>query len=173
MADELKDLGEEPLEEDLAAGLKKKKFSGKQLVIFVILPLLGVSVIGTGVYFMFFAHAAERAAAAKKAENEKKSVLFFDLPELLVNLNAGGHKANYLKIKISLEVDREATLAQLEEKQPRIIDNFQIYLRELRIEDLNGAAGMFRLKEELLQRVNTSIAPAQVKDVLFREMLVQ
>lgn len=173
MAEELKDPDEEPSEEDLAAGLKKKKFSGKQLVLFVILPLLGVSAVGAGVYFMFFAHAAEKAAAEKKVADEKKSVLFFDLPEFLVNLNTGGHKANYLKIKISLEVDREATMAQLKEMQPRIIDNFQVYLRELRIEDLNGAAGMFRLKEELLQRVNTSIAPAQVKDVLFKEMLVQ
>ena len=173
MADELKDEGEESQEEDAAAGLKKKKFSGKQLVLFIVLPLLLLSGVGAGVYFMFFAHAAEKEAAAKKVADDKKSVLFFDLPEFLVNLNTGGQKASYLKIKVSLEVDRAATMAVLKDDQPRIIDSFQVYLRELRIEDLNGAAGMFRLKEELLQRVNNSIAPAQVKDVLFKEMLVQ
>jgi flagellar FliL protein len=56
---------------------------------------------------------------------------------------------------------------------PRIVDNFQVYLRELRLEDLQGAAGMYRLREELLNRVNAAVRPAQVKDVLFKEMIVQ
>jgi flagellar FliL protein len=56
---------------------------------------------------------------------------------------------------------------------PRIMDNFQVYLRELRIEDLKGSAGMYRLREELLVRVNAAAAPAKVRDVLFKEMLVQ
>ena len=64
-------------------------------------------------------------------------------------------------------------LAQLESLLPRVVDNFQVYLRELRVEDLNGSAGLYRLKEELLVRVNTAIKPHKVNDVLFREMLVQ
>jgi flagellar protein FliL len=56
---------------------------------------------------------------------------------------------------------------------PRIIDNFQVYLRELRVEDLKGSGGMYRLREELLLRVNAAVAPAKINDVLFKEMLVQ
>ena len=56
---------------------------------------------------------------------------------------------------------------------PRIVDNFQVYLRELRIEDLQGSAGLQRLREELLLRVNASTKTAKVRDVLFKEMLVQ
>ncbi len=56
---------------------------------------------------------------------------------------------------------------------PRIVDNFQIYLRELRIEDLRGSDGIYRLREELLARVNAAVAPVKVTDVLFKEMLVQ
>jgi flagellar protein FliL len=56
---------------------------------------------------------------------------------------------------------------------PRIIDNFQVYLRELRVEDLRGSGGIYRLREELLTRVNAATAPAKVVDVLFKEMLVQ
>ena len=78
-----------------------------------------------------------------------------------------------MKIKVSLEVESEAMLAQLEALLPRVVDNFQVYLRELRVEDLNGSAGLYRLREELLVRVNTAIKPHKVKDVLFREMLVQ
>jgi flagellar protein FliL len=56
---------------------------------------------------------------------------------------------------------------------PRIVDSFQVYLRELRVEDLQGAAGVHLLREELLTRVNASVKPVKVNDVLFREMLVQ
>ena len=52
--------------------------------------------------------------------------------------------------------------------------NFQVYLRELRVEDeLSGSAGVYRLKEELLARVNAAVEPINVTDVLFKEMLVQ
>ena len=56
---------------------------------------------------------------------------------------------------------------------PRIVDNFQVYLRELRIEDLQGAAGMYRLREELLSRVGKAAQPAEIVDILFKEMLIQ
>ena len=45
---------------------------------------------------------------------------------------------------------------------PRIVDIFQTYLREVRTNDLNGSAGLFRLKEELTRRVNLTVAPHQV-----------
>ncbi len=99
--------------------------------------------------------------------------VFYDLPEMLVNINTGGRKSVFLKIRVSLELDSSDEIVQVESVMPRIIDNFQVYLRELRIEDLKGSAGMYRLREELLKRVNVAVAPAKVNDVLFKEMLVQ
>jgi flagellar FliL protein len=99
--------------------------------------------------------------------------VFYDLQEMLVNINTGGRKPVYLKIRVSLELASTNDIAQVEAVMPRIIDNFQIYLRELRIEDLKGSAGMYRLREELLKRVSVAAAPAKVNDVLFKEMLVQ
>ncbi len=64
-------------------------------------------------------------------------------------------------------------MEKLESILPRIVDNFQVYLRELRVEDLNGSAGLQRLREDLLLRVTNAAAPAVVKDVLFRELLIQ
>lgn len=90
-----------------------------------------------------------------------------------MNLNSGGRKASYLKVSVALEVEDESSIPDIEAKLPRIIDNFQVYLRELRVDDLDGSAGMFRLKEELLRRVNASVAPTQINDILFKEMLIQ
>ena len=99
--------------------------------------------------------------------------VFYDLQEMLVNINTGGRKPVYLKIRVSLELETSDDIGRVEGMMPRIVDNFQVYLRELRIEDLKGSAGMYRLREELLKRVNVAVAPAKVNDVLFKEMLVQ
>jgi flagellar FliL protein len=101
------------------------------------------------------------------------TAVFYDLPEMLVNINTAGRKRNFLKLRVSLELVDEADINIVENVLPRIVDNFQVYLRELRLEDLQGAAGMYRLREELLARVNAAVQPAQVKDVLFKEMIVQ
>lgn len=159
--------------DDLASGLeKKKKLSGKQLVLFVILPAVALIIAGAVAFFLL-SGGEDKPAESEVASGEKTELLFYDLPEMLVNLNTGGRKASYLKIKVALEIDRQSILLELEKKLPRVINEFQVYLRELRPEDLNGSAGMFRLKEELLTRVNTALYPTQVKDVLFKEMLVQ
>ena len=111
--------------------------------------------------------------AAEVAKLNAGNVSFYDLPEMLVNLSTGGNQSTYLKIKVSLEIGDPAIAPQLEALLPRIVDNFHVYLREVRLDDLNGSAGLYRLKEELLLRVNTAVQPLKINDVLFREMLVQ
>lgn len=116
---------------------------------------------------------AEMVDGQEQTQIISGDAVFYDLQEMLVNLNTGGRKAVYLKIRVSLELENADDIVKVEEMMPRIVDNFQIYLRELRIEDLKGSAGMYRLREELLKRVNVAVAPAKVNDVLFKEMLVQ
>ncbi len=168
---------EEDGEEDGEDEPKKKRLSGKQLVLFGAVPLLVIGLgVGAAFYFgLLGGHGEDGAEVAEQAPEEADidDVVFFDLPEILVTLNASGRSANYLKMKVSLELTDKDALDRLEALMPRIVDNFQVYLRELRLEDLNGSAGLFRLKEELLTRVNAAVHPARVNDVLFREMLVQ
>lgn len=180
MSEETEAPGEDG-DEDLAEGLEKKKISGK-LILIIVIALL---VIGGGAAVtMFFMggddeHAAdlegggqEHGLEADDEDAEPTDLLFFDLEPMVINLNTGGGKASYLKLTISLEVDRQSAIDELTKKMPRVVDNFQVYLRELRIEDLNGSAGMFRLKEELLIRVNEAVYPTRVHDVLFKEIFI-
>lgn len=169
------DLGEE------GAGQAPSKGRGlpvKKLLLFVVLPLLLLGSGGAGAYFMglldpLIDKQAAHGEGEEAAEAAPTASIYYDLPELLVNLNTGSRKSNFLKISVALELDDEATIDRLQTVMPRIIDNFQVYLRELRIEDLSGSAGIERLREELLLRVNAAIRPAKVRDVLFKEMLVQ
>ena len=79
----------------------------------------------------------------------------------------------YLKVKVVLEVKEEKQAEAIKPTMPRVADIFQTYLRELRASDLNGSAGLFRLKEELTRRVNAAVSPSQVSAVLFKEIVVQ
>lgn len=162
-------------------GLPKKGRSGKKLILFILLPLLLLGggaggLIATGIIDLGGGDAAAHGDehAEKKAEPEKKKeTVFYDLPDLLVNLSSTGRRANYLKIRVSIEAGSQEDVQKLQALAPRIIDNFQVYLRELRVNDLQGSAGMSRLREELLRRVSVAVEPVKVHDILFREMLVQ
>jgi flagellar protein FliL len=137
----------------------------------VLLLVTGGVLYMTGVVDKLIGHKEE--VAADKLPPPPPATVFFDLPDLLVNLNTAGRKASFLKLSISLELERADDLPRVQAVMPRIIDNFQVYLRELRVEDLRGSGGIYRLREELLTRVNAAAAPVKVVDVLFKEMLVQ
>jgi flagellar FliL protein len=107
-----------------------------------------------------------------KGDDKKKVTSFVDLPEMTVNLDSGDHK-QYLRVKIALEVGEEKLAEQIKPLMPRVLDTFQTYLRALRPSDLEGSAGLYRLKEELTKRVNLAVAPATIDAVLFKEMMVQ
>ena len=148
----------------------------KKLIIIAVVLLLAIGGIAAAYFTGLLQPIIELITGEEATEEEKvdkENAVFFPLEELIVNLNAGGRKSTFLKIRISLELADGEDISRIESVMPRIMDNFQVYLRELRIEDLKGSAGMYRLREELLTRVNAAAAPAKIRDVLFKEMLVQ
>ena len=160
------DQSEEGAPQEAAAPKKSKK---KLIMIAAAALLLVAGGGGAGWFFFFRGHGEEpRAEAASKAP------IFLDVPEVLVNLvGAPGERIQYLKVKVVLELKEEKQIDAIKPTMPRVSDIFQTYMRELRPSDLNGSAGLFRLKEELTRRVNVAVAPGQVNAVLFKEIVIQ
>jgi flagellar FliL protein len=124
---------------------------------------------GTGAYFMM-----RKPAESTPAVAQVKPPVFVDVPEVLVNLSTtANERTQYLKVKIVLELPDATVTPQVQSTMPRVMDAFQTYLRELRPSDLDGSAGLYRLKEELTRRVNVAIAPSRINAVLFKEIVVQ
>lgn len=171
MADENAAAGEDGEDgaEGAAGGGRKKLFLFGGIGLVVLLAAGGAGYY----YFLMGDSAPRRVPDQPEVQKEmQKPVVFFDLPEMTVNLATDG-RTTYLKVRIALEVEDRAMIDQIQPYLPRILDAFQIYLRELRPADLEGSAGLFRLKEELLRRINVSVYPAKVEGVLFKEILVQ
>jgi flagellar FliL protein len=142
----------------------------------------GILLVAGGVGGAFYAgmldgvlglNAENGAAEGEMAGTASAEPVFYELPDIVVSLNTGERKSRFLKVRVNLELDSADDVPQIERVMPRIMDHFQIYLRELRMEDINGSAGTFRLREELLKRVSASAKPAQINDVLFVEMITQ
>lgn len=138
--------------------------SKKKLFIYAGGGVLLLLVLVAAYFFLF---------AGKPGEKEEPKGVFFDLPELTVNLAATAERPQYLRAKVALEVSDDKVIEVIKKSLPRVLDAFQVHMRELRAVDLEGSAGLYRLREELTRRINHSIQPAKVRAVLFKELVVQ
>ncbi|WGM38642.1 flagellar basal body-associated FliL family protein [Caulobacter sp. NIBR1757] len=183
---------------DGEAPAKKKP----KMMVLIIAGVAALAVLGgggAGAYFMFLkpkpaGEHAEEAKDKKKDKKEKKGehgakdgkaeagapvvkegpdgVVFYTLPDIIVNMQTADGKATFLKLKLTLELPNEELAEELTPEMPRMNDMFQTFLREMRPEDLSGSQGSYQLRMEILRRVNLLVAPHKVNAVLIEEMLI-
>lgn len=147
-----------------------------KLFIIIGAAVLVLLVAGTGLFFVMSSGAsapAEGGGHGATSTEAAQSTFIFNLAPMMVNLNSEDGSQPVMKLTIALEVADEHMMTEIQPRLPKVIDAFQVYMRELRKSDLEGSAGIYRLKEELLRRVNIAIYPAHVQSVLFKEILVQ
>jgi flagellar protein FliL len=159
--------------------IKKLLGNKKMLIIVAAAALLVVGGGGAGAYFFLFSGSSD-AKGAKTADGKPvpppivaPQVAFYEMPDIVVNIQSADGNPAYLKLGVALELTGADEKAGIQPLMPRVVDQFQGYLRELRVDDLKGSAGVLRLKEELLRRINVATAPFAVKDVLLKEMIIQ
>ena len=165
------------------------KGRGKLVIVLAGAAVLLLGGSGAAAYFLGFfggsaaAHGTAEHAGAPTKEGAAKGkageggpaadVTFVELPDMLVNLQAETSRPRYLRLRIAVEVEDDKAAAAVKALTPRVLDSFQMFLRSLTVDDVQGSAGMERLKEEMLARVNVAVEPSRIRDVLFKEILVQ
>jgi len=192
--------GEEAVDAEAPEGAEgeapaKKKLPLKLVVIAGVAAVLVLGGGGTGAFFLMKpkpdAAGEQGAKAAKKPKKAKKSdhggkgeagaaviregpdgVIFYTLPDIVVNMQTADGRPTFLKLKLTFELADAEAVAVLNPNIPRMQDMFQTFLRELRPEDLTGSQGSYQLRLEILRRVNLVVAPTKVKAVLIEEMLI-
>lgn len=150
------------------AGGEATKGGKKKIIIIGAAVLL---LAGGGGFFMMKKKGGDDHAAIEV----KKPLVFLDVREMTINLTnePGQDKQRTARVKVSLELKDAKVEGEVKPLMPRIEDTFLVYLRELRPSDLAGSAGLYRLREELLRRVNVAIHPARAEAVLFKDVIVQ
>ncbi len=98
---------------------------------------------------------------------------FYTMPKILVTVSNGNGRRSQLLLKLTLEAQDPHVFDRVDSVLPRITDQFQMFLREMRVDDLSGSAGDYRIRRELLRRVNLNLAPDKIDAVLIEEFIVQ
>lgn len=163
-----------------AADAKPAAGKKKLVVIAALALLLGGG--GVGLWFsgmlpgLLGRPASAPAEASPQAQSQAqapRAPAFMDMPEIIANLNAPGRRPVFVRLRAKLELARAEDAAAFQAAMPRLLDLFQVYLREMRPEEMRGSIGTQRLREELILRANLAAPPARITDILFTEILVQ
>src|ERR1700744_2475639 len=154
-----------------AKGLKR--FLTKKMLMIAVPALVLVLGGGGGAAYFFLKPHDAKAKVAPAPPLPPPQVAFSDVPDILVNIQSNDGTPAYLKLSLSLEMDNDLAKTGMTALMPRLVDQFQSYLRELRLDDLKGSEGVQRLKEELLRRADAAAAPYKVRDVLLKQMIIQ
>lgn len=173
MSEEAKEAPEVPAEGAAEAAPPPKKGPPIMIIIIVVVVLILGGVAG----FLFLTSKGKQLIGLENKEEPTEvlpdNIIYFAVPEIMVNLIPNGKKTPFLRLSLKFEMPDEESTKKIEILMPRVTDLFQTYLRQLRMDDLQGSEGIQRLKEELLKRVNAVIKPIEIRAVLLENMLLQ
>ncbi|MDW3207979.1 MAG: flagellar basal body-associated FliL family protein [Alphaproteobacteria bacterium] len=168
-------------EEDEDDAPVKRKVSGKKLVIFILLPVILIcAAVGAAIALGLFDGLLGGDPAAEEEQTEEVAEptieppgIFYEMEEMTVSLSGTGTRKNFLVLEVQLELEDPAAVQRMDQLRPKVVSEFNVFLRELRPEELNGSEGAYLVREELYRRVSQVLAPTPVKDLLLVKMLVQ
>ncbi|WP_368667123.1 flagellar basal body-associated FliL family protein [Novosphingobium sp. 18050] len=183
MSSEVSDVASAEVSEGAADGaaVAAKKKRGRLIAIAVV--VVGMLAGAGGVWWYMQGSAghakpeteAEAPAEAPEHEgtaNADPSAAYIEVPPMMVNLRGGGAQAKFIKLRFII-VAADGKTDAVKARLPVILDALQPFVRELRPDDLNGAAAVFRIKEEMLRRSTQALGAGMVRDVLIQDLIQQ
>lgn len=163
-----------------------------KIVIILTISLLLLSGLGTAYFFglLNFSNKAQKSEDQKIIEqgklkiknkedlmNSKSSkiippekITYFKFPDMTVNLKG---KNNFVKLSFTIELLQKEDEKTITTYLPRIIDQLQLFLRDLKYSDFNGGGAIVKLKHAIELRINNVISPLKIYNVLIQELLIQ
>ena len=145
----------------------------------IIIAVVVSVVLATGLsYFMMMRFGGlggssqeESSQEETKQENEVKQLgPTHSLEQFLVNLSGSN---SYVKLQISVEVNNEDVIQEIQNRSPQIRDIIISILRSKRMEDIQGNPGVKSLRSEIRSEVNKNLANGKVTNVFFTEFVIQ
>ncbi|MGX6647910.1 flagellar basal body-associated FliL family protein [Maricaulaceae bacterium MS644] len=197
MAEDVDDAKEDGAETDEAGG-GAKKGGMKKLILFIGLPVVILLLAGVAGGLMLMGgggdetHTAEAGhdgedgghAAGGVDPGDMVAANFDSLHtwsgadggnmKITVNIRDETGRSVYLQVEFALvytDPRLDAVLGR-EIVQTHLTDTYVEFLRSLRVEDIDGTMGSFRIRAEMQRRANLVLAPLEVEDVLLPALVI-
>ena len=118
-------------------------------------------------------HADDGHGSTKTDESSSAAlpeIAFVPIDPLIISLgpNAG---SRHLRFRAQLEVDagKEAAILSV---MPRIVDVLNGYLRAVHVKDLETPSALFKLRSQMLRRIELVAGEGRVRDLLIMEFIL-
>lgn len=152
---------------------EKPRGSRKKLLIAAGGVALLLAAAAVGAWWMLRDQAAGQDAPAPALAAEVGSSSYIEVPPVIVNLRGGDGQARFLKLRFIIVAADAGRVDAIKDRLPVVLDALQPFLRELRPDDLNGSAAVFRIKEEMMARTTQALGAGAVRDVLIQDLVQQ
>lgn len=139
---------------------------GKMTVLAVLALILALGGGGGAYYWTHHARSVVKPAAVVI------SPFNLAIPTIMATLDSEGGHATFVRVASQIQLADQRDAAAARAHIPQIEDLYQTYLHDTRPEELAGS-GLYRLREALLAQISNALAPIQVRDLFFTEVLVQ
>lgn len=172
MADKKADKQEEP------------KKGGKKKLIVIIAAALVLLLAGGGGGYYFLVFKPKQEEAKRKEEESKAAALIKPVPEdanigpmveikeFVVNI-IGSDTPHYVKASLSLELDRDTTMEEVNKRMPQIRDAILLLIGNKTFEELQDIQGKNQVKAELKSKINSFLKTGKVNNVYLTDFVVQ
>jgi flagellar protein FliL len=176
MAEKAKKPGEEQVEQEGKEGQESAPKKGLPINI-IVTCVLALCIIGGGLYvwkggvLSKFTGKSE-ARTEEKTESAAEVSAVYDLETFIVNLS-GGAGNNYLKIKITLELNNELLKEELDKRLPQFRDAILTLLSSKTYEDVKTLEGKAQIRAEIITMLNQYLKTGKITNVYFGDFIVQ
>lgn len=128
------------------------------------------------IYFSFFVDKKE-----EHVEIVQYNTNYYPLPEIKVRIKHEDDRFGYLVIGLTLKLPAVVKVDDYRKVEPEILDLLHTYLSSIALEDFSASAttsftspvGLERLRQNIVRRLNTILAPLIIESVLFRKLITQ
>jgi len=144
----------------------------------MIIVIIGVVVllvaVGVAAYLLGSKSAQSAPVAAEVEETEKVEGVgpMVDVTDFIINI-LDKNETRYLKAAITLELDNDETVIEVNERMPQIRDSVLLLVGNKTFAELNDLQGKLQLRAEIIVRLNKLLKKGKVKGIYFTEFVVQ
>ncbi len=155
--------------------VKEEKGGKSKMMIFVIVGVVVlVAAVGVAAYLLGARSVQNQEAAAAEVEEVEKEQVgpMVDISDFIINI-LDKNETRYLKASVTLELENEETVAEVNQRMPQIRDSIILLVGNKTFAELNDLQGKLQLRAEIIARLNKILTKGKVKGIYFTEFVVQ
>jgi flagellar FliL protein len=144
----------------------------KKLIIFIIIPLIFVSV--GAVFFVVWNKTSFFSSQTEKVPENNSEVIrsVYSLDTFIVNLaDKGGRR--FLRVTMDLELKDESLAGEIDKRLSQIRDSILMIIPTKRFEDINRVEGKIALSDEIMTKLNSFLKDGSITNIYFVDFVIQ